>query len=342
MGAPAIHLAAVSFHGRGLKRPECVIAHASGLLFAADWTGNGGVAAVDPATDTVHRLAARSFVRPNGILLEESGTFLLAHLADAQGGVFRLHPDGAVEPVLTEIDGHAIPPTNFVAKDGEGRLYVTVSTRHIPRHLAAHANAQDGFIVMAPTSGAPQIVADGLGYTNECAFDPTGAFLYVNETFGRTTARFPVRHDGTLGPREEVGRYGEGIFPDGLVFDAEGGIWITSIISNIVLRLDPRGSRTLVLEDCDTSLAATVEHAYRNGTLDRSLLDTPHEGRLKNISSLAFGGKHLDTAFLGCLLGESIAAFPSFVSGARPAHFDANITPLVDAGILPDRFAHAR
>lgn len=342
MTGSAISLDALSFHGRGLKRPECVVAHASGLLFTADWTGDGGVAAVDPATDAVHRLEARSRVRPNGILPEDGGTFLIAHLDDAQGGVFRLHPDGRVEPVLTQIDGHPLPPTNFVAKDGEGRLYVTVSTRHVPRHLAAHESARDGFVALVDPGGRARIVADGLGYTNECVLDPASAFLYVNETFGRATSRFPVRADGTLGAREEIARYGEGIFPDGLVLDAEGGIWVTSIISNIVLRIAPDGTRAIVVEDCDTRLVAAVEHAYQRHALDRALLDTPHEGRLKNVSSLAFGGADLATAYLGCLLGDTIASFPSPVPGARPAHFDADITPLVDAGVLPKLYASAR
>lgn len=341
MTAPAIHLDALSFHGRGLRRPECVIAHASGLLFAADWAGNGGVAAVDPASGAVHRLEADRPVRPNGILLEEGGTFLLAHLADSEGGVFRLHPDGSLETVLTEVDGHPLPPTNYVAKDPDGRLYVTVSTRHIPRHLAARADVRDGFIVMVPPGGAPRIVADGLGYTNECVFDGAGRFLYANETFGRATSRFPVRADGTLGPREEVARYGETIFPDGLTFDAEGGIFITSIISNTVLRVAPGGSRSIVLQDCDPALAAAVERAYATASLDRALLDTPHMGKLRNISSLAFGGPDLSTAYLGCLLGDEIASFSSPVRGARPAHFDADLSPLVDAGILPELRARA-
>jgi sugar lactone lactonase YvrE len=45
---------------------------------------------------------------------------------------------------------------------------------------------------MVDTRGA-RIVADGLGYTNECAIDISGQWLYVNETFSRRLSRFPVR-----------------------------------------------------------------------------------------------------------------------------------------------------
>ena len=43
-----IALSDVAFVGRGLERPECVLAPASGHLFAADWRGNGGVAVIAP------------------------------------------------------------------------------------------------------------------------------------------------------------------------------------------------------------------------------------------------------------------------------------------------------
>jgi hypothetical protein len=42
---------------------------------------------------------------------------------------------------------------------------------------------------------------------------------------------------------------------------------------------------------------------------------------LKNVSSLAFGGADLGTAYLGCLLGDSIAVFDAPVAGHPPAHW---------------------
>lgn len=337
---PIVPLEDIAFVGSGLLRPECVLAHRSGLLFAADWTGHGGVAIVDPATGAVSRhLSRRKPVKPNGLLLEDSGTILLTHLGATDGGVFRLHPDGDLETVLSELDGAPIPPSNFTVKDRMGRLYVTVSTRLSPRHKAAHSGARDGFIVMKPPVGRPRIVADNLGYANEAVFSADGGTLYVNETFARETSAFAVSPDGTLGKREVVAAFGAGIYPDGLALDAEGGLWITSIISNTVLRLRPDGRREVVLEDRDASLVETVERRYQSGLLDRVLLDTPHLGPLKNISSLAFGGPDLSTAYLGCLLGDSIARFESPVAGERPSHFGADLTPLARAGRLPEGFA---
>ncbi|MEM8665367.1 MAG: hypothetical protein AAGF49_14750, partial [Pseudomonadota bacterium] len=107
------------------------------------------------------------------------------------------------------------------------------------------------------------------------------------------------------------------------------------IISNTVLRVAPDGTQTTILHDRDPAFVDTVEARYQAGTLDRVLLDRPHLGPLKNISSLAFGGPSLATAYLGCLLGDAIAAFASPVEGLAPPHYDADITPLAAAGKLP-------
>ncbi len=308
--------------GSGLRRPECVLAHESGLLFVADWEGDGGVAIVDDGGG-VSRIAAASParpMRPNGIALEPGGAFLMADLGAEEGGVFRLHPDGAVEPVLTEFAGRPLPPTNFVHRDPQGRLWITVSTRRIPRNLGYRPDVDDGFILLLDRSGA-RIAADGLGYTNECHISPAGDFLYVNETFTRRLSRFPLRADGSLGAKEVVAQFGAGTFPDGLTFDAEGGVWITSIVSNRVIRVHRDGRQEAVIEDVDPGHLAEVEEAYLAGALGRPHLDTCRSRRLRNISSLAFGGRNLRKAYLGCLLGDSIAVFDAPVAGAPPPHW---------------------
>jgi sugar lactone lactonase YvrE len=317
-----LDLSRLTFIGSGLNRPECVLSHESGLLFAADWSGNGGVAVIAP-DGTVSRIEARSpdrIMRPNGVALEPGGSFLLADLGPDAGGVFRLFSDGIVEPVVTALDGRPFPPTNYAHRDDEGRLWITVSTRRVPRSLGYRPDVDDGFIVLVDSDGT-RIVADGLGYTNECLLSPDGAHLYVNETFTRKLSRFAVRRDGSLGPKEIVASFGHGTFPDGLTFDAEGGIWITSIVSNRVIRVTPGGRQDIVIEDADADHVAWTEAAYAAGELGRPHLDKIAGRRLRNISSLAFGGADLRKAYLGCLLGDSIAVFDSPVAGHPPVHW---------------------
>ena len=321
LGLPEVGLADVGFVGRGLVRPECVLATASGDLFASDW--RGGVAAVHrdrPQKLFTGALPRGGALRPNGIALRGDGSFLLADLGETSGGVFALTRDGAVRPFLERVDGLDLPPTNFVAEDREGRVWITVSTTLVPRSLGYRSDVADGFIVLVDRHGA-RIVADGLGYTNEALVSPDGMWLYVNETFGRRLTRFRLRDDGSLAAREVVTTFGAGTYPDGLAFDVNGDVWITSIVSNRVIRVARDGAQTLVLEDADEPHVQWAEQAYGAGELGRAHLDKRAGRVLANISSLAFGGPDRRTAYLGCLLGDSIATFRTQVAGHPPVHW---------------------
>lgn len=317
--------------GAGLARPECVLTHVSEYLIASDWTGNGGVAVIAP-DGHVGRVLARTEaadgpLRPNGICLEPGGTILAAHLGPDTGGVYRLHPDGRLEPVLTEIDGAPLPPSNFPLRDVEGRLWLTVSTRVTPRTDDYRPTAATGFIALKDQDGT-RIVADDLGYTNECAFSADGRHLYVNETFARRVARFTVGADGSLSERTVVATFGAGTYPDGLAIDRDGGLWITSVVSNRVLRVDPGGGVETVIEDADAAHVASVEAAFVAGRMGREHLAKAAGRRLRNVSSLAFGGPDLRTACLGSLHDDRVQVFRSPVPGLEPIHYRYDITAL--------------
>jgi sugar lactone lactonase YvrE len=259
--------------------------------------------------------------RPNCIALRPYGSFLFADLGADLGGVFALSREGVVQPFLESVDGIDLPPSNFVVEDALGRVWITISTRQMPRALGYHRDIADGFIVLVDGRGA-RIVADGLGYTNEVILDARGDWLYVNETFARLTSRFPVRPDGSLGAREVFVHYDPGTFPDGMAFDGEGHLWVVSPISNRVLRISPDRSITTVVEDSDPENLAWVEAAYTAGELGRPHLDSVKSRLLRNISSIAFGGGDLRTVYLGCLLEEAIYRFRSPVAGLPLAHWN--------------------
>lgn len=311
----------VGFVGHGLHRPECVLCTRAGHWYSADW--RGGVAHGLP--DGSQRLYLGPPIdgrpmRPNGIALLADGSFLLADLGETLGGVFRLTRAGELTAVVERVDGTDLPPSNFVTTDRAGRIWLTVSTRRVPRALGYRADCDDGFIVVHDGRGT-RIVADGLGYTNECVFDADESALYVNETFGRRLSRFPVRPDGSLGPRETVAVFGDGMFPDGLALDAQGGLWVTSIVSNRLVHVGRDGAQTVWLEDADPAHLAEVEAAYRADAMGRPHLDGIRSRRLRNVSSLAFGGPDLRVGHLGCLLGERIARIRMPVAGLAPVHW---------------------
>ncbi len=314
-----IPLDRLSFVGKDLARPECVLTLPNGSLHVADWRGGVTIIAPDGSQRSV--LAKGAFTpKPNGIALHPQGGWLLAHLGDSDGGVYHLEPDGTLEPYLLEVESTPLPPTNYVHVDAHHRVWITVSTRIQPRGDDYRPTASTGFIILKDAKG-PRIVADGLGYTNECLIHPWTGQLYVNETFARRSVRFDVAVSGDLANKQTIAEYGAGTFPDGLTFDAEGGFWITSIVSNRVIRVDREGQQELLMQDCDLAFLDWVEEAFQAGTMGRPHLDDNKGKVLRNISSLAFGGPDLRTAYLGCLLGTQIARFDAPVPGLAPSHW---------------------
>lgn len=76
----------------------------------------------------------------------------------------------------------------------------------------------------------------------------------------------------------------------------------------------------MIVEDKLRALGPAV--SIKNGEVH---LPGPHfdgikSRRVRNVSSLALGGPDLPTAYLGCLLGDAIAAFRSPLAGAPQVH----------------------
>jgi sugar lactone lactonase YvrE len=316
-----IDIAALRPVGSGLRRPESVLCARNGDIF----TGHAGAGVMHIAPDGTQRpigqhaeVDGTAFV-PNGLARLADGSFLIANMGEA-GGVWRLAPDGALSPYLRQADGERFKATNFVLRDREGRIWITVTTRRWPISDAFSPDVADGYVVLVE-GGAARIVADGLVFANELRVDPSGRFLYVVETMARRISRFAIRPDKRLGQRETFTTFGHGTFPDGIAFDAEGHLWVASIVSNRLIRVGPAGEQDVVLEDSDPGYLARVEEKLAAGTLARDDMQRPPSKVLKNIASIAFGGPDLRTAYLGSLGGDTIAAFDAPVAGDPPAHW---------------------
>ena len=309
----------LSVHGSGLTRPECVAATRSGRTYVSHF--GGGVTVIEPDGACRDILGTgEPLIATNGFALMPDESFLCANLMPP-GGVWRVTRDGLQEPFLTEIEGRPLPPCNFVHHDLVGRTWITVSTWIEPRALAYRPDTADGVVILVDKAGA-RIVADGLGYTNEAIPDPSCQWLVVNETFARRTTRFRIGVDGTLGEREVVAEYGPGTFPDGLAFDEAGGLWVTSVVSNRLIRIAPNGEQQILLEDSDPDWLDEVERAFQAGEMGRPHMDQARSRVIKHLSSLAFGGPDRRTIYLGNLLDDCIYSVPSPVAGSEPAHWD--------------------
>ena len=326
--------------GTGLTRPECALAHSSGLICVPSWSAFGGVSIINARGDTLHILAKipaslntwlDKGLKPNGIALEANGQFLLAHLGDERGGIFRLNATGHVEPVVLTVHSEPMPPANYVVKDSKDRLWITVSTRKVPRSLDYRQDASSGFIaVCEPGDTDARIVADGLGYTNECVIDEARSQVFVNETFAQHLTRFRLHEDASLSEPEVVAEFGHGTFPDGLALDVDGGLWVTSIVSNRILHITADRQVTLFLEDSDPAHVTRAVDAFEAGTMGRPHLDNVKSKALKNVSNLAFGGADLTQAYLGNLLGDALPWIKLPVAGAALPHWNVPLGELED------------
>jgi sugar lactone lactonase YvrE len=315
----------LSFVGRELKRPECVLCMPSGRLYVAD--RNGGILRIElDGSQALLKWQLPSGVHdfiPNGFALLPDGTFLVANMGH-DGGVWARRPGGQVEPYLMEADGERLAKANFVFNDEQGRVWITVTTRSDPLSKAMTGLGQpelrDGFVCLVDSKGG-RIVADGFAFTNEARIDSSGKGFYVVETQGRRITRFRLGPNGDLSGRETFTTFGHGTFADGMAFDAEGHLWVTSIVSNRLWRVAPDGKAMLVFEDGNAEHIAEVERVLTDRSIKREHFYMKSGARVQNVASIAFGGADLRTAYLGSLSGDTIAAFRSPAAGLPLPHW---------------------
>jgi len=211
--------AELRFIGEGLERPECILAERDGSLWSAD--GRGGVVHIGPdgsqelilqgeantAADFDSRLVQAEGSLPNGLAFDSDGSILIANWGTER--LERMSRDGSkTEVVLDNIDGKRLGKVNFVTRDSQGRLWLTVTTQMQPWTLSVEQQTRDGYIILIDDKG-PRIVAEGLCGTNELRFDADEDWLYVAETTARHVTRFRVDGDELVDRQISCGRHSD-------------------------------------------------------------------------------------------------------------------------------------
>ena len=273
---PQIDVGSLRFRGRGLVRPECVLATADGSLYTADW--RGGVAQTRPdgtpgavrrraprdatAATQRHRAASRRLLparrpgrrrrrRVRAVARRRSG----ARSCRASTASTCRRPTSSLEDASGRRLDHGEHPARAARRRATAPTSPTASSSSSTR--AAPASLPTAWAT--PTRRWSRRTAAGSTSTRPSA----GAL-----------SRFRLGPDGDARRRARPSPpSAHGTFPDGLAFDAEGGVWITSIVSNRVIRVAPDGTQALVLEDADPAHLAWVEAAYLAGTMGRPHLD---------------------------------------------------------------------
>ena len=323
----------IEYIGNDLQRPECILAEPDGTLWSAD--ARGGVVKISPdgsqeiitqtfdgsflhASDETSRFTEGTL--PNGLAFAENGDILISNFGTDVLEV--MTREGRTKLLYDTIDGQPIGKVNFVLRDSQNRIWLTVSTRIKNWMKAISPNISNGYIAIADEKGL-RIVADGFKFTNEIRLDAKEEFLYIVETCGQRISRMRVQPDGSLTDREvygpsKLGKYG---FPDGIAFDSFGNLWGTLVMVDEIFTITPQGDFHVILDDTNEQTALALEKAFVE---DRA---TPDDmlaagGTIAPwFASVTFGGADLKTVYIGSLRGTRIPYFRSPVAGLPMVHW---------------------
>lgn len=111
-------------------------------------------------------------------------------------------------------------------------------------------DAVSGSFYRLASSGDWQLIDSGYTVTNGPAFSPCGKWLYHTDSGRRTIYRFPLEDAGhSVGERQEFVRFTEEDgYPDGMITDAEGFLWVAHWDGGRISRFAPDGSRDRSIE----------------------------------------------------------------------------------------------
>jgi sugar lactone lactonase YvrE len=318
--------------GQELQRPECVLAEADGTLWSAD--ARGGVMRIGPdgsqqliAQQVDSRFSESSaadkyFLRgtlPNGLAFAANGDILIANFGT--NALERMTRDGRSTVMCTEIDGVPLGKTNFILRDSQERLWLTVTTRLEPWTRCVTERTADGYVALIDERGA-RIVAEGFVGTNEVRLDADEEWLYVVESNARHISRLRVQADGSLTDREIYGPSDVGGVPDGFAFDAYGNLWITLVMYDRLVAITPEGELLTLLDDGNPGEAELLDRHYFARSTSPELMQSIKGGPLAPwMASVTFGGSDLRTVYLGSLKGTTIPYFRAPVAGLPMVHW---------------------
>lgn len=194
-----------------------------------------------------------------------TGGFLLGLCLDADGNVYAcdtvhravlvVRPDGSTSRYAAGGDGREMVNPNWPVFAADGTLYVSDSGAW---------GGDDGCLWVVPPGGAAAVLRDDVrAFPNGMALSADGAWLYCIETRAQRVVRVAVAGARSDGAVEEVVRLPDRTVPDGLAFDARGGLLIACYAPDVVYRLDPGGALDVVAEDWQrVTLAAPTNVAF--------------------------------------------------------------------------------
>lgn len=261
---PAMPIESFAIFATGIDHPECVAFDRGGDLWAGGEAGQ------------IYRIAPDSTVRQVAAL----GGFCAGlafspadelFVCNPQHGIVRVQTDGSFSIFATHAGDHKIICPNYGVFDAAGNYYVTDS---------GNWKKRNGYLLRFTPDGKGRVLAGPFGYANGLALADNGKFLFMVESDTNSVLRFEIRPDNSMGaPASYATDCGR--FPDGLVLDAAGNLYVCCYASDEIWRVHPSGEKELFAWD-------------------------PWAVLLGSPTNMAFGGKNFDELYVANLARTTI------------------------------------
>jgi sugar lactone lactonase YvrE len=260
----------------GLDHPECVAVGRDGKLYAGGERGQ------------VYRIS------PDGKQVEEianTGGFCLGVTLDRKENIYvcdlgkhaliEVTQQGEVSVIADSVEGRKFQCPNFSVFDSQGNLYFSDS---------GEWKQANGVIFRLSPQGKVNLFSAGpFHFANGLALDAAERYLYVVESNLDRVVRIGIQKDGRAGTPEV---FAEGLarVPDGLAFDAQGNLYVTTYASNCLYRVDRDRRVELLCQDVENLL-------------------------LCQATNCAFGGPNFDQLFVANLGRDHISVLDLKIKG---------------------------
>ena len=136
-------------------------------------------------------------------------------------------PDGRLLHTGDDVTLHEADGTTVQYCERGGNEIVVAPRGHVYVNgadfdFAGGEAPKPGWIELVYPDGNHRQVAGGIEFPNGMVITPNGQSLVISESFAGRLSAFDIQEDGSLTNRRV---WAEGLGPDGIAIDSEGGIW---------------------------------------------------------------------------------------------------------------------
>ena len=260
----------------GLDHPEGVAVGGDGTLYAGGEAGQ--VYRISSDGKKVETLAnTGGFCL--GITLEQEENIYVCDLG--RRALMKVSQHGSVTVVAEAVGDRKFTCPHFSVFDSKGNLYFSDS---------GEWKQGNGVVCRLGADGSVEVFAQGpFHFANGLALDAAERYLYVVESNLDRVVRIEIKPDGRAGTPEV---YAEGLarVPDGMAFDGNGNLYVTTYASNCIYRVTPDRRVDLLCQDAENLL-------------------------LCQATNCAFGGASFDQLFVGNLGRDHISVLDLKIRG---------------------------